>query len=131
MSGGDLTEKNTFKIRDHRDLLVWRKGMDLAVAAYDLTARFPKDERFGRVSQMRGAAVSVPSNIPEGHARRTTGEFLQFISQAEGSLAELDRQLRLSAVLKFCSALDAEALLSSITECRKMLTGPRHKLAIP
>jgi|SRR5881628_4227432 len=123
----DQQAKNA-SIRDHRDLLVWQKAMSLAKLVYELSARFPAEEKFGLVSQMRRAAVSVPSNIAEGHARRTTGEFIQFISHAEGSLAELDTQTRLSVEICFCGPLEAEAVLASVTEVRKMLTGLRRKL---
>ena len=69
---------------------VWQKGMELAKQVYLLTNRFPSEEKFGLVIQMRRAAVSVPSNIAEGQSRNTTGEFIQFLSHAEGSAAELD-----------------------------------------
>src|SRR6266566_7108238 len=77
-----------------KDLLVWQKGMSIAKMVYELTRGFPSDERFGLISQMRRAAVSIPSNLAEGQARHTTGEFIQFFSHAEGSLAELKTQLR-------------------------------------
>ena len=124
----DELHVKTATIRDHRDLIVWQKAMALAKIVYQLTERFPSDEKFGLVSQMRRAAVSVPSNIAEGHARRTTGEFIQFISHAEGSLAELDTQTRLSVELCFCGPLEAEAVLALVTEVRKMLTSLRRKL---
>lgn len=103
-------------IRDYKDLLVWRKGMELAEKVYQLTQRFPAEEKFGIVSQMRRAAISVPSNLAEGQARNTTGEFVQFISHAEGSLAELDTQIRLSISLGFCGQPNCEAVSVLITE---------------
>jgi four helix bundle protein len=127
--GADRQAKNP-SIRGHRDLLVLQKAMALAKIVYQLTARFPAEEKFGLISQMRRAAVSVPSNIAEGHARRTTGEFVQFISHAEGSLPELDTQTRLSVELYFCGPLEAEAVLTSVTEVRKMLTSLRRKLPL-
>lgn len=99
-----------------KDLLVWQRGMALAQRIYSLTRNFPSDERFGLVSQMRRAAVSVPSNLAEGQARHTTGEFIQFISHAEGSLAELETQLRLGFTLGFCSRV-----LELMEELREML----------
>lgn len=69
-------------VRSYRDLVAWQKAMQLARAVYQATREFPREELYGLVSQMRRAAVSVPSNIAEGHARRTTGEFLQFLGQA-------------------------------------------------
>jgi four helix bundle protein len=78
------------KVRGYKDLIVWQKAMQLVKAIYILTRDFPSDERFGLISQMRRAAVSVASNIAEGQARHTTGEFIQFVSHAEGSVAELE-----------------------------------------
>src|SRR5678816_2669002 len=94
--------------RSYKDLVVWQKGIALAKLVYQLTNRFPREEKFGLVSQMRRAAVSVPSNIAEGQARHTTGEFIQFISHAEGSVAELDTQLILSIEVEFAKADSAK-----------------------
>ncbi len=98
------------KARYYRDLLVWQKGIQLAKLVYQLTKGLPADERFGLISQMRRAAVSVPANIAEGQARHTTGEFIQFISHAEGSLAELDTHLVLAVEFRYCKAPDVEAV---------------------
>ncbi len=116
-------------IRDYKDLQVWQKGMALAKQIYQMTQAFPSEEKFGIVSQMRRAAVSVPSNIAEGQARNTTGEFVQFLSHAEGSLAEPDTQVRLSVTLGFCRQPDGESVSASITELQKMLKSLRGKLA--
>jgi len=115
--------------RSYKDLLVWQKGIALAKVVYRLTQKYPSEEKFGLVAQMRRAAVSIPSNIAEGQARRTTGEFIQFISHAEGSVAELDTQLILSIELKFCSNEKAEAAFPLIVELRKMLNALRRKLS--
>jgi four helix bundle protein len=72
------------KTGGYQDLLVWRKGILLVKHIYRITQHFPSEEKFGLVSQMRRAAVSIPSNIAEGQARHTTREFIQFISHAEG-----------------------------------------------
>jgi four helix bundle protein len=112
----------------YRDLMVWQKGMLLAKEVYRLTRAFPSDERFGLVSQMRRAAVSIPSNIAEGQARRTTSEFIQFISQAEGSVAELDTQLILSVDLGYCVVDQAAFAAEMISELKKMLNGLRRTL---
>ena len=79
-------------IRGYRDLLVWRKAMDWAEGIYEATSHWPRDERFGLISQIRRAAVSVASNIAEGAARRSTGEFMQFLGMSRGSLAEAETQ---------------------------------------
>ena len=90
------------KLKSYKDLLVWQKSMTLVKDIYRLTRSFPQDERFGLVSQLRRAAVSVPSNIAEGQSRHTSGEFVQFLSHAEGSLSELETQI-LIVDLDFCS----------------------------
>jgi four helix bundle protein len=115
--------------RSYKDLVDWQKEITLAKLVYRLTGRFPSEEKFGIVAQMRRAAVSIPSDIAEGPARRTTGEFIQFISHAEGSLAEVDTQLILSTELKFCRRADGEFEL--IEELRRMLNALRRKLAAP
>jgi four helix bundle protein len=114
------------KPQSYHDLLVWQKGMELAKMIYQLTAEFPAAEKFGLMSQMRRAAVSVPSNIAEGQARHTTGEFVQFISHAEGSVAELDTQITLASELGFVSDSSAASALELILELRRMLNGLRR-----
>src|SRR5579859_2039575 len=104
------------KPQGYRDLLVWQKSIVLAKQVYKLTAGFPPEEKFGLISQMRRAAVSVPSNIAEGQARHTTGEFVLFISHAEGSLAELDTQLVLSTELGFISVQKLAPCAASVDE---------------
>ena len=115
--------------QNYKDLLVWQKGIVLAKATYNLTKPFPSEERFGLIAQMRRAAVSIPSNIAEGQARRTTGEFVQFISNAEGSCAELDTQLILSVELALCPKVMALPIYEMIAEERRMLNALRRKLA--
>ena len=115
--------------RSYKDLVVWQKGIALAKLIYQLTNNFPSEEKFGLVAQMRRAAVSIPSNIAEGQARHKTGEFIQFISHAEGSLAELDTQLILSIELRFARAEGSDAAFELISELRRMLNALRRKLA--
>lgn len=102
--------------------------MQLAKEVYQLTQSFPTEEKFGLVSQMRRAAVSIPSNIAEGQARNTTGEFVQFVSHAEGSLAELDTQIRLSIELEFCREATVKFIQELIIEEQKMLKSLRRSL---
>jgi carbamoyl-phosphate synthase large subunit len=116
------------EVRHCKDLLIWQKGMVLSKLVYRLTARFPREERFGLTSQLRRPAVSVPSNIAEGQARQGTKEFLQFLSHAEGSLTELETQLLLSVELGFCSKIDVEASLNEIDELQKMVVALKRKL---
>jgi four helix bundle protein len=89
------------KAGNYKDLLVWQKGIALVKLIYQITQTFPAEEKFGLVSQMRRAAVSIPSNIAEGQARHSTGEFVQFLSHAEGSVAELETQLIIAVELGF------------------------------
>ena len=116
------------KARSYRDLLVWQKGMTLAKAIYGITRTFPDEERFGLISQMRRAAVSIPSNIAEGQARKTTAEFVHFLSTAEGSPAELDTHLTLSVELGYCKRPDVAAAINLISELKKMLNALRRTL---
>ena len=117
--------------KGYRDLLVWQKGIALVKEVYSLTKGFPDEERFGLISQMPRAAVSIPSNIAEGQARHTTREFFLSISHAEGSLAELDTQMTICTELGFCRgtmAAHAESVLQLAEELRRMLNSLRRKL---
>jgi four helix bundle protein len=116
------------KARDYRDPLVWQKGISLAKRIYEITERFPATERFGLISQMRRCAVSIPSSIAEGQGRHTSGEFVQFISQAEGSAGGLDTQLILSEEFKYCGPAEAGQLHDMISEIRRILNSLRRKL---
>ena len=116
------------KPQNYKDLVVWQKGIALAEMVYRLTQSFPSAEKFGLIAQMRRAAVSVPSNLAEGQARHTTGEFVQFISHAEGSVAELDTQLILSNELRFCDRVTTAPVFELIDELRRMLNVLRRKL---
>ena len=109
-------------------MLVWRKGIELVKEIYRMTKSFPADERFGLVSQMRRAAVSIPSNIAERQARKTTGEFIQFVSQAEGSLAELDTQLILAVELGYSNTTQVASATGLVSELKKMLNALRRAL---
>jgi four helix bundle protein len=80
-------------MQHYGQLLVWQKAMDLTVFCYEITMPFPKEERYGLTSQIRRGAVSIPSNIAEGHCRFHTKEFLNHLSIARGSLGELETQL--------------------------------------
>ncbi|NOT96903.1 MAG: four helix bundle protein [Nitrospira sp.] len=107
-------------LRTHKDLEVWKKSMDLAANVYSLTARFPKEELYGLTSQIRRAAVSIPSNIAEGAARHSRKEFIQFLHIASGSVAELETQLLLALRMGLISS---NSIISDIEEVRKPLLG--------
>lgn len=103
-------------IKTFRDLIAWQRAMELALAVYRETAAMPADERFGLTSQMRRAAVSVPSNIAEGYARAATNDYVRFLRMARGSLAELRTQMELAAALRFLSMQEATTSLMDETE---------------
>jgi four helix bundle protein len=116
------------KARGYKDLIVWQKAMRLVRDIYLLTRSFPSDERFGLVSQMRRAAVSISSNIAEGQARHITGEFIQFVSHAEGSVAEVETQLLIAVDLGYCNEEVSKPIFDLLLELRKMLNGLRRRL---
>jgi four helix bundle protein len=103
--------------------------MDLVKETCAITRAFPADEKFGLVAQMRRAAVSIPSNIAEGQARHTTGEFVQFISHAEGSVAELRTQFLITVELGYCTKPSACRAFELLSDLRKMLNALRRTLA--
>ena len=107
-------------IKTHKDLDVWKESMTLAKEVYKLTKSFPQEETYGLASQMKRAAVSIPSNIAEGAARNSSKEFIQFLYMSLGSLAELETQLLLSRELGF---LKNEELNGSVEQIRRMLLG--------
>jgi four helix bundle protein len=107
----------------HHELDAWKVAVELVREVYALTAGFPGDERFGLVSQMRRAAVSVPSNIAEGAARGTSREFAHFLVVARGSLAELETQLRISGDLGFVDASRASATDALLERTFALLSG--------
>ena len=88
-------------VQSFRDLQVWQRAIQLSVAIYRLTQEFPREEIYGMTSQMRRSAVSVPSNIAEGHGRLSTGEYRQFLGIARGSNFELQTQLEIARALNF------------------------------
>lgn len=107
----------------YRDLQVWQKSMRLALLTYELCKHFPKDELYGLTSQIRRSAISVPSNIAEGHARNSSKEFLRYLSISVGSLAELETQILLSRELTYLNTDDSATLLNKADEVGKMIRG--------
>ena len=106
----------------YRDLKVWQKAVDLAVLVYHATRTFPRDERFGLISQARRAAVSVASGIAEGHGRTTLGEYRQQLSYARGSLNEVETDFEIAYRLTYVSLDDRRTIMSSTGEISRMLT---------
>ena len=108
--------------RNYRDLIVWQRAMELTVEVYRATDHLPAEERYGLRSQMRSAAVSIPSNIAEGQGRRTGGAFRQHLSIAHGSIRELETQVLLSGMLGYLQPKVVEQLMSQLSEVGRLAT---------
>jgi four helix bundle protein len=115
-------------IQSHRDLMIWNKAMDLEARAYEIVRLFPTSERYGLVSQLTRAAVSVPANIAEGHARPGAREYTQFVSVAKGSLMEVETYVLIAIRSRYVTNDAADPVLRLITEISKMLTALRKRL---
>ena len=111
------------RTRHYRELLVWQKAMNLAKAVYCETETLPKSEVFGLQSQMRRAAVSIPSNIAEGHGRLNDGHFRQFLATSRGSHFELQTQLELAGDLKLLGDSTVKGLMGNCEEIARMING--------
>lgn len=117
----DPVEEYSTEWHSHRNLRAWQRGVTLAEEVYAMTARFPSAEVFGLTSQMRRAAVSVPANIAEGHARGTVGEFARSLRTSRGSLAELDTHLEIARRRRYLDETQAQRLLKLVQELRTMV----------
>jgi four helix bundle protein len=116
------------KIHSYKDLKVWQKAIDLVLAVYKLTEKFPKSELYNLTSQMRRAAISIPSNIAEGRRRGFKKEFLHFLLNAYGSGAELETQIEIAKKLPKLKDLDYNEVDSLLNEVMKMLNRITNKL---
>lgn len=115
-------------IQNYQDLIVWQKAMTLAELIYALTQHFPKEEIYGLTSQVRRAAVSIPSNIAEGQARTGTAEFKNFLSIASGSRAEVETQLILAQRLNYITEPQLKEALDLANEIKRMTHALNNKL---
>ena len=114
--------------KSYRDLRVWKTAMSLVLEVYRITESFPQTERFGLTSQLRRAAVSVPSNIAEGHARSTRGEYKNSLSTARGSVAEVEVQLTLAQELGYLEARNSTDALAYCDSISRMITNLKRAL---
>ena len=112
----------------YRSLKVWRMGMDMTKQAYASSKQFPKDELYGLTSQLWRAAVSVPANIAEGHARGSTKEFLRHLSIAQGSLAEVETLLTLAEELGYCRPQELAGIVDLCGQLGRMIGALRNRL---
>ena len=116
------------EIKNFKDLIVWQKAMKLATEVYRITNKLPKEESYGLTSQMRRSAVSVPSNISEGHSRHSTKEFQRFLYIALGSNSELETQLLLCIELAYLKNEDLKQIFELHKEVEKMIKVLARKL---
>lgn len=108
-------------MKDYKDLISWQKSMRLAEQVYQLTKKLPKEETYGLTSQLRRAAISIPSNIAEGYGRDSTLEYTRFLKYARGSLYETETQLYLSQMLEYLAKDEIDPALSLCAEIGKMV----------
>ena len=114
-------------MQGHKGLIVWQKAMDLVVEIYRVTGSFPKQEIYGLTSQMRRAAVSVPSNIAEGHGLKQTQAYRRYLAVANGSLTELETQLEIAQRLGYLAQEDG-VVVEKAAEVGRILAGLRCSL---
>jgi four helix bundle protein len=114
--------------RPHKKLLVWSRSIDFVALIYEETKQFPRDEEYGLKSQLRRAAVSVPSNIAEGLTRKTQNDKLHFLNIAQASLSEIDTQIEISLRLNYIDNARCQRIESDMIEIQKLLAGLSIKL---
>ena len=115
-------------LKNYKELKVWQKSYRLCLDLYRITKKFPKEERYGLTSQIRRAAVSIPSNIAEGYGRKTIADYLRFLYIAYGSTCELETQLLLSGDLNYANQENLKGLKDGIEEVERMLKALIKKL---
>ena len=112
--------------KSYRDLVAWQRAMHLTVSVYKASQQFPREELYGLTSQIRRAAVSVPSNIAEGQGRGSEKDFLRFLSIAYGSLQEIETQLLLAGRLSYLDGAEEQTLLNLCSEGARLINGRRR-----
>ncbi|HSQ23438.1 MAG TPA: four helix bundle protein [Pyrinomonadaceae bacterium] len=111
------------KVKNYQELIAWQRAMDLVEDVYRASRDFPREEIYALTSQIRRAAVSVPSNIAEGQGRRSTSDFLRHLSIAYGSLREVETQILISRRLKYISQAKLDEVMSRAGEVGRLLNG--------
>jgi len=117
--------------RNYQDLIAWQKAMDLVEAVYAATKSFPKEELYGLTSQVRRAAVSVPSNMAEGQGRSSKAEFHRFLSIAHGSIREVETQILIAQRLAYLTAEQTKTILDLAAETGRLTQGLMNSLTRP
>ena len=109
-------------LKNYKDLKVWKKSYELCLEIYRITAKFPKEERYGLTSQIRRSVVAIPSNIAEGYGRKTTRDYIRMLYISYGSVCELETQILLAGDLDLIEKSELGALKKDIAEIERMLT---------
>jgi four helix bundle protein len=131
---GDRIQKVRHKVtkaqsvKTFRDLVIWQKSMNLVTQIYDITKRFPKDEKYGLTLQIRRCAVSIPSNIAEGYGRKSTQDYLRFLQISISSLYELQTQIEIGLNLKYLSNEDFDKVYELSREVERMISSLCKKI---
>ena len=116
------------KVKNYQELIVWQKAMDLVEDVYKASRNFPREEIYALTSQIRRAAVSIPSNIAEGQGRRTTSDFLRHLSIAYGSLREVETQILIAIRLRYLTQRNTEGVMKLAGEVGRLLNGLMNSL---
>jgi four helix bundle protein len=111
------------RVKKYQELIAWQKAIAVVTEIYSITSAFPQNEIYGLTSQLRRAAVSVPSNIAEGQGRATPGEFIQFLCHARGSLYEVETQVVIARNLRYVTLEQQESVLGALSELGRILNG--------
>jgi len=111
------------KVRNYRELIAWQRAMDLVEEVYKSTKEFPREEIYALTGQIRRAAVSIPSNVAEGQGRRSTNEFLHYLSISYGSLREVETQILIAQRLQYINEVKCERLMEMAGEVGRLLNG--------
>jgi four helix bundle protein len=115
-------------MKTYRDLIIWQKSMDLVTEIYKISKRFPNDEVYGLISQIRRCAISIPSNIAEGYGRNSTNDYIHFLRIAAGSLYELQTQIEISLNLLYIDKTRFDEIYERSREIERMLSSLISKL---
>jgi len=115
-------------VKDYRDLIVWQKAMDLVETIYQTTRTFPREEIYGLTSQIRRAAVSIPSNIAEGNGRNTTRDYVHFLGMAYGSVKEVETQVLIAERLEYINPSRSGELVKMTGEAARLISGLTNSL---
>ncbi|SKB81872.1 four helix bundle protein [Daejeonella lutea] len=118
-------------MHNFKNLTVWQRSIDLTTEIYSITREFPADEKYSLTSQIRRAAVSIPSNIAEGAGRKSNKEFKNFLSISTGSIFELETQIIIAHRLNFIDQLIMSEIIFKISEIQKMLFGLEQSIKVP